>query len=168
MIVANTQNLACLNCKEFLDTDKLCPDNRFQSDYHGSYPTDSNHIMHTIKDIQENFLQSNPDHYWGGIIDQLHSFLSIHSSHRLMIVKDGGSPPWFDEYSNWYDWKKIGLSKNETDDIEWPRNIIEDLNIVEWKKALKHYRENCIFVDTPEELEEHFLRHLNQLKHNSS
>lgn len=158
--MANTQNIACISCKEYLYTDKLCPDVKLKSEYHGVFHTDMKNILTTVENIKTGFLNENPNHYWAAIISRVLNFIKLHGSHELIIVKDGGDQLWYDPAPNWFDWKKLEFSNEYDRDTELPRNIIEDLGIMEWDKALEHYKSNCVFIDDPEKMKQPFIKHL--------
>ncbi|MFT5822040.1 MAG: hypothetical protein ACI8ZM_003296 [Crocinitomix sp.] len=162
--MSNTQHIACPSCKEYLDTDKFCPDDRFNSEYHGVYNTDHKNTLRTIESTKAGFLKEHPNHYWKTIIPKVLNFIELHGNHELIIVKDGADSPWYDSALNWFDWKKLDFSNEYDQDTELPRNIIEDLEIMEWNIALEHYKTNCVFIDDPEQLKQPFLKHLESFK----
>lgn len=161
--MASRQYIGCTKCKDFLDTDKFCPDDRYGKFQYGFYETDRQHILTSISKVKKDFLIERPEHYFNGIIQLLQQFIDQHSAHSLIIYKAGGDDlPWYEGQPNWYDWKQIGIEESPIwlKDTELPRNIIETKGILNWEEALIHYRENCVFVDRPEKVKEPFLKHL--------
>lgn len=156
----NTQYLACLTTKEYLDTDKFCPDDRFEKEYHGTFHTDAETILKTVEKTKAEISRDAPYHYWVKFFFQIKQMVERHADKELVIIKGGGNLPWFGPAPNWYDWKKLGFSTEFDRDTELPRNIIDDLEIRDWESALEHYKTNCVFVDEPQRMKQAFMKHL--------
>lgn len=158
--MANTHYLACLNTKEYLDTEKFCPDEKFEKEYHGTFPTDAESVLKTIEKAKAEINEGALFNYWENFFFQISQMINQRENYEFIIVKGGGDSPWFSPSPNWYDWKKLNFCTQFDGDTELPRNIIEDLEIRDWESALEHYKTNCPFVDNPRVLKNAFIKHL--------
>lgn len=167
--------VACEDCFEFLELHKWFPDNELSGRYpcdlkYGKYcgsETSKRKIERAIEATQNGLLKECSERWIEKLIPYIECFLLVHGSHNLVIYNDCGDMPWYPYEEGWHRWKEIdgpmACWGKEFNDVDLPRNIIDDIGIKTWEDAKKHYEEKCpciTYPKMPNELKDIFLYYL--------
>jgi len=166
--------LACIECAEFIELHKWSTDcmqdfpflGRDEYKKYSVCHTDRKLILQGISEAENGILKQTPEHWVGKLIPDVRGFLELHGDHTLYIFDDRGDMPWYSDEPEWHRWKEIRgymtTWNDQFEDVELPRNLIDDMNIISWNEALVHYKNNCPFTDNPEKLESVFRLYIKQ------
>ncbi len=167
--------IACEERFEFLDLHKWLPDNDLASHnpcalklgtYCGARTTRAR-VEAAIDTAKRGLLKEHPQHWIATAIPALVGFLNTHSNHSLTLYNDCADLPWYSTEAGWHRWKEIqgpmSCWSDDFEDVDLPRNIIDDLGIRNWPDALAHYEANCPCIHSPsipDNLKDIFCSHL--------
>lgn len=138
-------HLVCSSCKEFLDLHKfrLVPEVCEQS------PLGLDGVAVSVPDIDQGIARLEPENeinrWIHKLVADVQTFSAKHKTHDLRMV-DSHAPDyyWWPEHPGYTDWKEITSSLVSGGEFFLPRNLVDDLQIMDWKTAeeylLKSYR----------------------------
>lgn len=145
--------LSCHDCFEFIDTSKwpliLNYERYYPRGFEGQ-KTDIDEVGNGTKYLS----QSERFSHWSvHVVPLLAEFTEKHKGHDLRIHDNSGDHPWDPEYPGYCKWKEV--KGYFTLEMYLPRNLVEDLKIINWEEAITYLKKLEIYLYDELEIEEY-------------